>query len=84
MSFSRPTLWYHCHADPIWPDGTGTGTFKVCKKKLLLIRMHKSGWYQVGRVLVPRFLAACPHPVTLAGMLIMSNSYLPTSSAWEK
>jgi hypothetical protein len=57
---------------------------KYAKKKLLLIRMHKSGWYQVGRVLVPRFLAACPHPVTLAGMLIMSNSYLPTSSAWEK
>jgi DNA polymerase gamma 1 len=49
-----------------------------------MVRMHKTGWYQVGRVLVPRFLAACPHPVTLAGMLIMSNSYLPTSSAWEK
>jgi DNA polymerase gamma 1 len=49
-----------------------------------MVRMHKIDWYQVGRVLVPRFLAACPHPVTLAGMLIMSNSYLPTSSAWEK
>jgi hypothetical protein len=18
----RPIQWYHCHADPIWPDGT--------------------------------------------------------------
>ncbi len=22
MSFSRPIQWYHCHADPFWPDGT--------------------------------------------------------------
>ncbi len=58
--------------------------FESMPKKTWMIRLHKSDWYQVGRVLVPRFLAACPHPVTLAGMLIMSNSYLPTSSAWEK
>jgi hypothetical protein len=22
MSFSRTILWYHSHADTIWPDGT--------------------------------------------------------------
>ncbi len=25
MFFSRPILWYHSHADPIWPDGTLKG-----------------------------------------------------------
>ena len=39
---------------------------------------------EVARVLVPRFLASCPHPATLAGMLIMSNSYLPAGSAWDR
>ncbi len=24
MSFSRPFQWYLFHADPIWPDGSGT------------------------------------------------------------
>ena len=39
---------------------------------------------EVTRVLAPRFLLAFPHPVTLAGMLVMSNSYLPTNSCWKR
>jgi DNA polymerase gamma 1 len=39
---------------------------------------------EVTRVLAPRFLQSCPHPVTLAGMLIMSNSYLPTNTCWNR
>lgn len=39
---------------------------------------------EVARVLVPRFLAASPHPVTLSGMLTMSTSYLPTNDCWQR
>ena len=39
---------------------------------------------EVSKELVPRFLRAFPHPVTLSGMLTMSTSYLPTNSCWKR
>ena len=38
---------------------------------------------EVLRVLYPLYTEHCPHPATLAGMLTMSTSFLPTSNCWE-
>ena len=38
---------------------------------------------EVLRAVYPLFTEHCPHPATLAGMLIMSTSFLPTSNCWE-
>ena len=38
----------------------------------------------VSKVLIPKFLRACPHPVTLSGMLTMSTSFLPTNNCWNR
>ena len=39
---------------------------------------------QVAKVLIPKFLKACPHPATLSGLLTMSTSYLPTNNCWDR
>ena len=38
---------------------------------------------EVLRVLYPLYTEHCPHPATLAGMLTMSTSFLPTSNCWD-
>ena len=38
----------------------------------------------VTRVLFPLFWEMCPHPASLAGMLTMSTSALPTTNCWDE
>ncbi|KAM4826428.1 DNA polymerase subunit gamma-1 [Thomomys bottae] len=40
--------------------------------------------HEVFQQQLPLFLERCPHPVTLAGMLEMSVSYLPVNQNWER
>lgn len=37
---------------------------------------------QVYRVLLPKFLESCPHPVTFAGVTLMSQPVLPVDQKW--
>ena len=38
----------------------------------------------IARCIFPLFSEMCPHPATLAGMLTMSTSVLPTSNCWDE
>ena len=38
----------------------------------------------ITRSLYPLFSEMCPHPASLAGMLTMSTSTLPTSNCWDE
>ncbi|KAK5644173.1 hypothetical protein RI129_008018 [Pyrocoelia pectoralis] len=40
--------------------------------------------HSILNVIFPLFLARFPHPVTLAGMLELSTSYLPINTNWER
>ncbi|SCV74300.1 BQ2448_6732 [Microbotryum intermedium] len=39
---------------------------------------------KVYQVLLPKFLATCPHPVSFAGVLLMSQPVLPVDSRWPQ
>ena len=38
----------------------------------------------ITRVLYPLYTEHCPHPATLAGMLTMSTTILPTGNCWNR
>ncbi|KAF8895021.1 gamma DNA-directed DNA polymerase [Gymnopilus junonius] len=40
--------------------------------------------HEVFSVTLPAFLAACPHPVSFAGILTMGSSFLTVDESWEK
>ncbi|ODN84833.1 hypothetical protein L202_00694 [Cryptococcus amylolentus CBS 6039] len=40
--------------------------------------------HDVYRKVYPLFLESCPHPATLAGVLIMGNSFLPVDQSWKE
>ena len=43
-----------------------------------------SATMDITRVLYPLYTEHCPHPATLAGMLTMSTTILPTSNCWDR
>ncbi len=49
MSFSRPTQWYHSHADPIWPDGTFKSS--AADKNQMEFGMFNAGRYRKNLVI---------------------------------
>ncbi|KAH8917681.1 hypothetical protein BT69DRAFT_1248512 [Atractiella rhizophila] len=38
--------------------------------------------FQIFQVLLPKFLASCPHPTSFAGILKMGSSFLPLDKSW--
>ncbi|CAG8638356.1 6681_t:CDS:2, partial [Acaulospora morrowiae] len=39
--------------------------------------------HRVFKVVFPRFLEVCPHPVSFAGMICMGNMFLTTNRGWD-
>ncbi|KAI9032220.1 DNA polymerase gamma, catalytic subunit [Hyaloraphidium curvatum] len=51
--------------------------FKYCATDVLTT-------HEVYKVVLPKFLEKCPHPVSFAGMLSMGSAFLPTDSRWKQ
>lgn len=40
--------------------------------------------HEVFRIVLPKFLQKCPHPISFAGMLAMGSAFLPTDQRWHR
>jgi hypothetical protein len=72
MSFSRPIQWYHCHADPIWPDGTFESFITEKSKKLDLDPKSRGSEVGLDAALVLSHLRAALIHIQLEPSTIMT------------
>uniref|UniRef100_A0A3Q3X4M6 DNA polymerase subunit gamma-1 n=1 Tax=Mola mola TaxID=94237 RepID=A0A3Q3X4M6_MOLML len=71
-------------AREIFVKGSMTDVRNNFQELMQYCAMDVEATHQVFTEQLPLFIERCPHPVTLAGMLEMSVSYLPVNQNWRR